>query len=346
MKLRIRRPAPTSSTQANAISDTTSAPRTQLRPPVDPRLASFSAPCSAASGVLNAGARPKRMPVPSAIASVKASDAASVWTLASSGILTASSRASARVPAIATASPSSAPLHDNTIPSVSICATSRPRPAPSAVRIAISFCRAALRARSRFERFAHTISITTATAPARTQTAARIFPLTWSESGETKPSKEFLSGCSRVSAVAMVCVSACACAAVTPGLRRPIIAIVLPQRLVSGASANGKYRSKCVPGANTDAKSNDAGRTPMTVVASSFSVSDDPTTAGSDAKRRVHRPWLRRTAFGPFHFTSSAVNVRPSAGCTPRIWKKLSDTGTALSRSGSPRPVSIVSPTP
>jgi hypothetical protein len=34
-----------------------------------------------------------------------------------------------------------APLHDSTMPSVSICASSRPRPAPSAVRIAISFCR-------------------------------------------------------------------------------------------------------------------------------------------------------------------------------------------------------------
>ena len=55
-----------------------------------------------------------------------------------------------------------APLHDSTRPSVSICAISRPRPAPSAVRIAISFCRAAVRASSRFERFAHTISITIA----------------------------------------------------------------------------------------------------------------------------------------------------------------------------------------
>ena len=48
------------------------------------------------------------------------------------------------------------------MPSVSICASSRPRPAPSAVRIAISFCRDAVRASSRLERFAQTISITIA----------------------------------------------------------------------------------------------------------------------------------------------------------------------------------------
>ena len=48
-----------------------------------------------------------------------------------------------------------------------------PRPAPSAARIAISFCRAAVRASSRFERFAHTISITTPTAQASTKRAGR-----------------------------------------------------------------------------------------------------------------------------------------------------------------------------
>ena len=63
-KLRISRPAPTSSTQAKAISETTSALRIQVRrPPVDPRLASFSASCSAASDDWNAGARPNTMPV-------------------------------------------------------------------------------------------------------------------------------------------------------------------------------------------------------------------------------------------------------------------------------------------
>ena len=64
-RLRISRPAPTSRTQANAISDTTSALRTQarLRPSVDPRLASFSALVIPAPDACSAGARPKTMPV-------------------------------------------------------------------------------------------------------------------------------------------------------------------------------------------------------------------------------------------------------------------------------------------
>jgi len=148
-------------------------------------------------------------------------------------MLTASSRASARVPPIARTNPSIAPLDESTMPSVSSCATSLPRPAPSAVRIAISFCRVAVRASSRFDRFAHTMSMTIATAPASTQTARRMRPPTCSASGLTLPWKLLRSGCSAVICAAIVRISACARSADTPGLRRPIIAIVLPQRFVS-----------------------------------------------------------------------------------------------------------------
>ena len=84
-------------------------------------------------------------------------------------MLTASSRASARVPADARMRPSSAPAarQDDAFGQH---LREQPRPAPSAVRIAISFCRDAVRASSRFERFAQTMSITIATAPASTQT--------------------------------------------------------------------------------------------------------------------------------------------------------------------------------
>ena len=64
--------------------------------------------------------------------------------------------------------PASAPQQDSATPSVSIWRISRRRPAPSAVRMAISFCRVAVRASSRLERFAQTISITTPTAHAST----------------------------------------------------------------------------------------------------------------------------------------------------------------------------------
>ena len=180
IRLRMRRPAPTSSTHANAISVTTRAFRTQVRrlPSVEPRVASFNAFVIAAPRACSAGARPKTMPVTSAMASVKPSAVASVRTLRSSGMLTASSPASARVPANVRARPTSAPVHERTMPSVSICASSRRRPAPRAVRMAISFWRDAARARRRLDRLAQTMSITIATAPASTHTARRMRPPT------------------------------------------------------------------------------------------------------------------------------------------------------------------------
>ncbi len=126
------------------------------------------------------------------------------------------------------------------MPSVSICASSRRRPAPSAVRIAISFCREAVRASSRLERLAQTMSITIPTAAASTHTAVRMRPPIWSASGFTLPCRPFRSGCSFVICCASVRISACAAAADTPGFSRPIIAIVLPQRLVSWLSGKGK----------------------------------------------------------------------------------------------------------
>ena len=46
-----------------------------------------------------------------------------------------------------------------------------------------------------------------------------------------------------------------------------MIAMVLPQRLVSVLSGKGKYRSIWLPGAKTVAISKDSGSTPATVTA-------------------------------------------------------------------------------
>ena len=242
IRLRTSRPAPTTRTQAKATSATTSALRThaRCRPSVEPRAASLSALVSAVPRSWSAGASPNTIPVAIAIARVKVNAVRSVCTSCSSGMLTASSRASARVPATANTSPRSAPLHDSTMPSVSSCASRRRRPAPRAVRIATSFCRVAVRARSRLERLAQTISITIPTAPASTQTASRTRPLTCSASGLTLPWKPLRSGCSATIWPAIVLISARACSTVTPGLSRPIMAIVLPQRFVSWLSGKGK----------------------------------------------------------------------------------------------------------
>jgi len=78
------------------------------------------------------------------------------------------------VAAQANRKPSSAPQLVRIRLSVSSWRISLFRAAPSAARIAISFCLAAVRASIRLERFAHTISITTPTAQAMITSAGRI----------------------------------------------------------------------------------------------------------------------------------------------------------------------------
>ena len=127
------------------------------------------------------------------------------------------------------------------MPSVSICASSRRRPAPSAVRIAISFCRDAVRASSRFERLAQTISITIADRagehPDREpDAAADLFGQRLDVALEAVALR-MLGGDLRRERPNLPPAPA---STVTPGLSRPIIAIVLPQRFVSWLSGNGK----------------------------------------------------------------------------------------------------------
>ena len=110
-KLRIRRPAPTSSTQANAISETTSALRTQVRrASVEPRLASFSASCSAASGVVKRRRQAEDDAGHERHRERETERRRVDVTLASIGMLTASSRDKRTRPDEREASPSSAPL--------------------------------------------------------------------------------------------------------------------------------------------------------------------------------------------------------------------------------------------
>src|SRR6476661_6685754 len=102
--------------------------------------------------------------------------------------------------------------------------------------------------------------------------------------------------------------SARALATVTPGFNRPTTDRVFPHRSVSGVNGNGKYRSICVPGANTDPKSNDAGITPTTVAGASSRVMARPTMFGSAAKRCFQSPSLNKTVLGAFHLHSFALN--------------------------------------
>ena len=124
----------------------------------------------------SAGSSPKRTPQETAARKVKRRALPSIRTLSSNGRLNACRCASPRVPATARTSPNAAPQHESARLSVSICLSSRKRPAPNAARIAISFCRVANLAKCKFERFAQTINITTPTAQASTKRAGTHAP--------------------------------------------------------------------------------------------------------------------------------------------------------------------------
>ena len=74
---------------------------------------------------------------------------------------------------------------------------------------------------------------------------------------------------------------------------------------------------------NTEGKSNPAGMTPITVCASSFSMSVLPTMVGSRPKRRSQSPSLNSTTRSAPGLSSSARMCRPVAGVTPSIGKRF-----------------------
>ena len=105
--------------------------------------------------------------------------------------------------------------------SVSSCRATRPRVAPSAVRIASSRRRALARASSRLATLAHAMRSTNPTAPSSTRSGVRTSPVRFSRS-ETALMPRSLSsvGYSRARAAAMPSSSACACFSDVPALSR------------------------------------------------------------------------------------------------------------------------------
>ena len=101
----------------------------------------------------------------------------------------------------------------------------RPHPAPSARRIATSFCRAAARESCKWATLAQAISRTKPTAPSKTRSSSRT-PAVWLASrGRTLMPTSFLHsirGYAVLNSEKTRCISARACASVTPALRRPI----------------------------------------------------------------------------------------------------------------------------
>ena len=108
---------------------------------------------------------------------------ASTATASSRGIPCGLSDTRNATPHTASSSPSAPPASERITHSVSSWRTSRPRPAPSAARTAISDSRAAARASSRLATLAQAMSSTKPTAPSRTSTERRMSPTIASCSG-------------------------------------------------------------------------------------------------------------------------------------------------------------------
>ena len=97
----------------------------------------------------------------------------------------------------------------------------RRRPAPSAARIAISFCRVAARAKSRLATFAHAMARTKPTAPSKMSNGRRTSPTKASCKGVSVALFPFMPYCTPMR-WAIAISSARAVSTVTPGFKRAI----------------------------------------------------------------------------------------------------------------------------
>ena len=184
-KLRNIKPAPMTSTTANANSATTSERRRTKR--ADPAVArcppSRNAIPTLPGERWNTGASPKRTPATMETRKVNSNTDASSPTSLSRGMLSGLVASRSLTPTAPAIKPTTPPTIDRTMLSVRNCRMSRARPAPSAVRTAISFRRDSALASNRLPTFAQAMSKTNPTAPSSTNSAGRTSPTTSSCSG-------------------------------------------------------------------------------------------------------------------------------------------------------------------
>ena len=163
----IERPEATSRPHDTAISATTSARLSRpTRSPDEPRDSSFSTSFTSWRDAWSAGSSPEATVATSVRPAVKSSTVGSSrMSIQKGGCVFTIDRLNSAIPACARARPKTVPATASTNDSVSRRAIRRRRLAPSAVRMAISLVRTAVRAMSRLATFAHAMSITPNTAP-------------------------------------------------------------------------------------------------------------------------------------------------------------------------------------
>ncbi len=187
-------PAQTSSTTAKAISEITKPLCRRRELPVTVRAPARSVCSSWRAGARRAGASPKRRPHRSEAASANKSTCQSSCTSSARGKLPGQNFTNGRIPTAANKMPSMPPESPKTALSVRHWRINRPRPAPSATRIASSRSRETARASSKLATFTHAINSTRLTAPSSNHRVDRTFPTSGCSGSTTKVRLLFVPG--------------------------------------------------------------------------------------------------------------------------------------------------------
>ena len=185
-KLAMSSPAPTSRTSASAISAATSPSRRRRCSRLVPaRASSRTAEPSVTSLVCRSGASAHNKPQPSdnAVATASARPSSAIPSARGSSAPAMRTNDSSATHAIPT--PRTPPAAASGSTSPINWRASRPREAPSMIRVAISRRRSTLRESSRFATLAHAMSNTATTAQSRRRSAWRVVPSISPTSGRT-----------------------------------------------------------------------------------------------------------------------------------------------------------------
>ena len=222
-RLCVSRPAPISRMVASASSAAARPLRRRGRAPLDARVACLSTSFRSVFAACHAGAMPKSSPVAIVRASANSRTVRSTRTSGTGSRFAGITELMASTPHSAASNPTAPPMTESTRLSMSSCCSSRARLAPIAVRTAISFCRDAARASSRFATFAgrdqqHAADGARAARPARSAAAGSRRRDRSRPAESPTPSSRDTAGSTWP---ATTSISACACSSVTPGRRRP-----------------------------------------------------------------------------------------------------------------------------
>ena len=291
------------STTLNATCATTNVFRNRKRS-VGAGASSLSADTTSGFDAWSAGTRPHSSAATNEMPSENATTRPSRGTDTFTGSGNAGrSETSSDVSTRASSSPAIPPSAKSSVVSVSNCRTTLPRPAPIAVRTAISRRRTTPLASRTPARFAHAITSTTATidiSSVRKPATMTRSPDGMGDEGSALQTNErsvgprpggrkwYFTGNSRASAAPIAAISADACALDTPRFKRPPSIIQSAPRVASNRPPDSGFSAAIIDagtqtsGATTVMPRNPSRATPATLNGYPFRYSVRPTTPGSD----------------------------------------------------------------